>query len=183
MTERVNSGENSGLEQGFLLGAVQIEPSTGEISGPGGRGKLDLKVMDVLVFMAQHAGQVVAREALLAKLWPGAIVTDDALTRCFYELRRQLGAVGGSEEYRAAIETLPKRGYRLNGAVTAVPASSVRRNTGLRRRLLPVLVIAAAAILLVVLGRLFFMPDAVPPRAARRGFESLHRSSAVCRHE
>lgn len=103
---------------GFQLDELRIDSLTGEVAGPGGREKLDPKVMKVLVHMAEHAGQVVSREDLLAQLWPHAVVTDDALTRCFYELRRQLSHAGGDERYRKLLETLPKRGYRLNGKVT-----------------------------------------------------------------
>ena len=46
-----------------------------------------------------------------------AVVTDDALSRCLYELRRQLSHAGGDERYKAMLETVPKRGYRLNGQV------------------------------------------------------------------
>ena len=134
MTVRANSEANKGLAQGFKLGAIRVDPLTGEVSGPGGREKLDPKVMDVLVFMAQHAGKVVSREDLLAKLWPDTIVTDDALTRCFYELRRQRSLAGGGEEYRSAFETLPKRGYRFNGEVTRNPQSPDRRQGGRRKR-------------------------------------------------
>jgi DNA-binding winged helix-turn-helix (wHTH) protein len=77
--------------------------------------------MQVLVHLARHAGQVVPREELVSRLWPGTVVTDDALTRCIYELRRQLSQAGGSERYRAMLETLPKRGYRLNGEVSGPP--------------------------------------------------------------
>jgi TolB-like protein/Flp pilus assembly protein TadD len=73
--------------------------------------------MDVLVHMAEHARQVVLREELLARLWPNAVVTDDALTRCFYELRRGLAHAAGDERYRTLLETVPKRGYRLNADV------------------------------------------------------------------
>ena len=122
---------------GFRLEELRIDPLTGEVSGPGGHDKLDPKVMQVLVHMAEHAGQVVSREDILTQLWPHAVVTDDALTRCFYEIRRHLSHAGGDERYRELLETLPKRGYRLNGKIT-YPASQ-RRTT----------VIAIAAAVLV----------------------------------
>ena len=56
------------LEQGFRLGDLTIDPHAGEVAGPGGREKLDPKVMDVLVMLAQNAGHVVLREDLLARL-------------------------------------------------------------------------------------------------------------------
>jgi DNA-binding winged helix-turn-helix (wHTH) protein len=98
------------LEQGFALEALQVEPLSGRVTGPGGLEKFDPKVMDVLVLMAEYAGRVVLRDDLLNRLWPNAVVTDDAVTRCFYELRRQFSRAGGEERYRNLIETLPKRG-------------------------------------------------------------------------
>ncbi len=115
----------STLEQGFVLEGLRVSPRAGEVSGPGGRDKLDPKVMGVFLLMAERAGEVVPREDLLARLWPNAVVTDDALTRCFYELRRQLSHAGGDERYRSMIETLPKRGYRLNAGVRpSAPATA-----------------------------------------------------------
>ena len=40
---------------------------------------------------------------------------DDAVSRCIYQLRRHLRQAGGDERHAALLETLPKRGYRLNG--------------------------------------------------------------------
>ena len=37
-------------------GDLTIDPHAGEVAGPGGREKLDPKVMDVLVVLAQNAG-------------------------------------------------------------------------------------------------------------------------------
>ena len=131
---------------GFRLDELRIDPLTGEVSGPGGREKLDPKVLDVLVYMAQHAGQVVSREDLLARLWPNTVVSDDALSRCFYELRRQLSLAGGDERYRAILETLPKRGYRLNGSVT--PARP-------RRMITAIVIGVTAAVLVAIFGGLY----------------------------
>jgi DNA-binding winged helix-turn-helix (wHTH) protein len=65
--------------------------------------------MSVLVMLAANAGHVVLREDLLARIWPHAVVTEDALSRCLYELRRQLSQAGASEQFKAMIETVPKR--------------------------------------------------------------------------
>ena len=142
------------LEKGFGLEELRVDPQSGEVSGPGGPEKLDRKVMDVLLHMAQHAGHVVAREDLLAALWPGAVVTDDALTRCFYELRRHLSHAGGDERYRALVETLPKRGYRLNGTVVPLAPDSGVHPPAPRKRLPTWAVATGAAILLAVIALL-----------------------------
>jgi len=114
------------------------------VTGPGGTQRLDPKVMGVLAVLAERAGHVIPREELLSRLWPNVVVSDDALTRCLYELRRQLAQAGGSDDYRAMVETLPKRGYRLNAEVS-IPAAAiaVASRTGYRRLWL---VIAALAV-------------------------------------
>ena len=112
------------LTHGFELEGLQVSPLTGEVSGPGGIAQLDPKVMTVLVLMAEHAGEVMLREDLVSRLWGNVVVSDDALTRCFYELRRHLSQAGGDGRYRDLIETLPKRGYRLNASVRPVVPST-----------------------------------------------------------
>jgi TolB-like protein/DNA-binding winged helix-turn-helix (wHTH) protein/Tfp pilus assembly protein PilF len=120
------------LDGGFRLGNLQVEPQTGDLTGPAGRMQLDPKVMGVLVVLAEHAGRVVSRDTLNGRMWPDVVVTDDALSRCIYDLRRQLAAAGGNDDYRALIETLSKRGYRLNAVVSPLetppqPGNASRR--------------------------------------------------------
>lgn len=170
-----NSHSGEAFERGFRLGELSIEPRTGEITGPGGREKLDPKVMSVLVMLAQHAGKVVSREDLGARLWPGITVTDDALSRCIYELRRQLNQAGGDPQSKAPIETVPKRGYRLRAAVTV---SGVEAGVAPGKRL-PRLALAAAAGLLVAallwaaLGRQPAKPEFQLPSAASNSIAVL----------
>jgi TolB-like protein/DNA-binding winged helix-turn-helix (wHTH) protein/Tfp pilus assembly protein PilF len=122
MGEQAENFPGRALERGFRLDALTIDPPAGEVTGPGGRQKLDPKVMDVLLALARNAGQVVLREDLLSSLWANAVVTDESLSRCIYELRRQLSLAGGDERYKAMFETVPKRGYRLNAQVTPIAA-------------------------------------------------------------
>ncbi len=142
--------ENAGTQTpkaAFQLGELTVDPRAGEAHGPGGREKLDPKVMDVLVVLAQHAGQVVLREELLARLWPNVVVTDEVLSRCIYELRRQLSQAGGNERYKEMIETVPKRGYRLTGDIT--PYSP--RQGARPRWLLPAVAVASGVAILVAI--------------------------------
>nr|WP_305119165.1 winged helix-turn-helix domain-containing protein [Tahibacter harae] len=85
---------------------------------------MDPKVMQVLLVLAQAAGRVVTRQELLEKAWPGVVVGDDAVSRCIYQLRRHLRRAGGDERHAALVETLPKRGYRLNGVQPAAAPSA-----------------------------------------------------------
>jgi TolB-like protein len=152
------------LSEGFTLGELRVNPPEGGVTGPGGTQQLDPKVMGVLVVLAEHAGHVVPREELLTRLWPNTVVSDDALTRCLYELRRQLALAGGGDDYRALVETLPKRGYRLNGTVgpQAVEAPVAGRRTVAR-------VAGSVALLAVALvAVLVLRPFSPRPSAADR---------------
>jgi DNA-binding winged helix-turn-helix (wHTH) protein len=108
------------LEDGFLIGELRVDLRAGEVNGPRGREQLDPKVMGVLIKLAESAGKVVTREALMATLSPDVIVPDDALADCLHELRRRMSAAAGSDHYHALIETIPKRGYRLNATITPI---------------------------------------------------------------
>ena len=100
MSTRPPPEAESALERGFRIGDLRVDPPAGELTGTGGTRQLDPKVMAVLVYMAKRAGQVVTRDELLTTLWAGVVVGDDALTRCFYELRRELSLAGGSASSR-----------------------------------------------------------------------------------
>jgi hypothetical protein len=80
--------------------------------------------MEVLAVLSRHSGRVVSRDELLDSVWPGVVVTEHTLSRCIYQLRRDLDRIVGEPgvaEYDP-IETLPKRGYRLLANVDTMPA-------------------------------------------------------------
>jgi DNA-binding winged helix-turn-helix (wHTH) protein/TolB-like protein/Tfp pilus assembly protein PilF len=133
----------------FLLGDVEVRPRSGTVSGPGGERKLDPKVMQVLVHLAAADNAIVSRDYLMDNVWGGVVVTDFALSRCIYQLRKNLSEAAGSDI--SPIETLPKRGYRLVWPVTRVSRTKKERS-GHRIRL----VSAAAVLVLVAAAALLF---------------------------
>ena len=100
---------------GFRLGVVEVDPGIGTVTGPGGNVHLDPKVLDVLHCLVSADGEVVSRETLMSEVWGDVIVTDFALSRCIYQLRKNLMRAADSDE--SPIQTLSKRGYRLNWPV------------------------------------------------------------------
>jgi len=107
------------LDGGFHVGSWLVEPSLNTISRNGTTIRIEPKVMEVLVCLAQHAGESLAKEKLLQEVWPGTFVTDDALKRCILELRRVFQ--DDAQEPRV-IQTIPKRGYRLVAPVELIDA-------------------------------------------------------------
>ena len=92
------------------VGQWVADSATGDLCGPETALRLEPKVMDLLYLLAAHAGQAVAREQIMAALWPGLVVGEDSLARTVSKLRHALGDDAKSPRY---VETLAKRGYRL----------------------------------------------------------------------
>ncbi len=97
-------------DQRLQVGDWTVEPALNQISSPAQTVRLEPKAMSVLMFLADRAGQVVSREALLASIWSGVVVGDDALTQVVIKLRKALGDVPATPRY---IQTIAKGGYRL----------------------------------------------------------------------
>jgi len=104
----------------FRVGHWLVEPSRNSISRNGTSLRLEPKVMEVLVCLAEHAGETLSKEKLVQRVWPDTFVTDDALKHCISELRRVFE--DDAREPRV-IETIAKRGYRLVVPIEAVNGS------------------------------------------------------------
>ena len=115
------NGHSASPGGALRIGDWRVDPGTNELARDGEIVRLEPKAMEVLVFLADRAGQVVGREALLAALWPGMVVGDDALTQAVIKLRRSLQDEARSPQY---IETISKRGYRLIARVERLGAKS-----------------------------------------------------------
>ena len=107
------------MRSGLRIGEWWADPTTNELRRAGDRLRIEPKAMEVLMALASRAGEVVSREALLAEVWPGVVVGDEALTQCIIKLRR---ALGDNPKKPAYIETISKRGYRLIALLGGEPA-------------------------------------------------------------
>lgn len=68
---------------------------------------LEPRVGRLLLFFLEHNGEVLSHDALVAGVWDGRAISDDAVRRAVCELRHVL-ARDGSDHY---LKTLRKRGY------------------------------------------------------------------------
>jgi len=92
------------------IGAWRVDRALDEISRDGKTIKLEPRVMQVLVHLAEHAGEVVSVDQLLEAVWKDVIVTPDSVYQAVAVLRRALA--DGTEEPVYIINVL-RRGYRL----------------------------------------------------------------------
>src|SRR5262245_43210948 len=72
------------------------------------------KAFDVLRYLVENAGRLVAKHELYDAVWPNVIVSDDSITQCIRELRSKLG-----DDDHSLIKTVPRRGYLLAATVVA----------------------------------------------------------------
>jgi len=83
--------------------------------------KLEPKTTRLLAYLARRAGEPLSRRELLEEVWPGVIVSDEALSNAINKIRR---AFGDDRQNPAVIETIPKMGYRLIAPVSYAPAGA-----------------------------------------------------------
>ena len=76
---------------------------------------LEPKVVQVLLFLARHPGEVVTHQTLLDNIWAGTVVEASALQRCIAQLRK---AFLDDARQQRIIATYPKRGYSLVGEIS-----------------------------------------------------------------
>lgn len=74
-----------------MVAGYRVEPSTLRVRHAGEDAHIEAKAMQVLIYLADHAGQVVSRAELEEPLWPGRFVTADSLTGAIAKLRRVFG--------------------------------------------------------------------------------------------
>jgi DNA-binding winged helix-turn-helix (wHTH) protein/Tol biopolymer transport system component len=98
--------------------AFEADLRSGELRKHGLRLKIGDQPFSVLAVLLAQPGEVVTREDLQKKLWPADTFVDfdRGLNKAINRLRETLGDSADSPRF---IETLPKRGYRFIGTLTA----------------------------------------------------------------
>jgi TolB-like protein len=71
------------------------------------------KSFEVLRYLLENAGRLVAKDELIRAVWPNVIATDESLTRCISEVRFAL-----QDQAQRIIKTVPRRGYLLDAPVS-----------------------------------------------------------------
>lgn len=101
---------NSELLQGFYLGDALVEPLKGQVTGRDASTHLPPKAVEVLLCLAEHAGEIVGRETLLDRVWGVGHGSQEALSHAVSEIRQ---AFDDQHDNPHVVQTMPKRGYRL----------------------------------------------------------------------
>jgi eukaryotic-like serine/threonine-protein kinase len=96
----------------YQFGSFEVNAASGELLKNGRRIKLQEQPCRLLVALLENPGEVITREELRSRLWPGDTFVDfdGSLRVAVRKLREALDDNADDPRY---IETIPKRGYRF----------------------------------------------------------------------
>ncbi|MGI9223146.1 MAG: winged helix-turn-helix domain-containing protein [Woeseiaceae bacterium] len=112
----------------FTVGEWTVEPTLGHIRRVGQVKELEPRVMDLLVHLAENAGETVSTDELVSAVWAGRAVTDQPVYQGIAQLRKALEDDSRQPRY---IVTVTKKGYRL---IAAINTGDIVAETGTPRR-------------------------------------------------
>ncbi|MDH3417811.1 MAG: winged helix-turn-helix domain-containing protein, partial [Gammaproteobacteria bacterium] len=104
----------SELQKGFRIGDWEVLPGQGIMRCGEHEERPEPMVFEVLMALASRDGELVTRQELIDEIWDGRPTSDEPINRCLSQLR---GHLGDRERPYRYIETLTRRGYRLNHKV------------------------------------------------------------------
>ena len=130
----------------YRFGPFRLEREPLMLRVGGAPLPLGPKVVETLLALVEHPGEVLSKNDLLARVWPEGFVEEANLAQNIYVIRKTLRAHWAGN----VIETVPRRGYRFTAPVTTGDIAPAQPVPPSRRRI--ALVGAVAAALALVLG-------------------------------
>src|SRR5580658_5028362 len=124
----------SGISQGdttliqheiYEFGSYVLDSAQMLLRRGGSVVPLQPRALEMLLVLVRRNGEVVSRQELVEAVWPDSFVEEGNLTQNIFVLRRELGKTASGEEY---IQTVSKRGYRMNVPVVIITAQETSRN-------------------------------------------------------
>jgi predicted ATPase/DNA-binding winged helix-turn-helix (wHTH) protein len=104
-------------QQALSFGSFEVRPAERVLTEDGRPVPLGARALDLLVLLVERAGQVVAKDELIAKAWPSAVVEEATLRVHIAALRRHLHEGRAGQRY---IVNVTGRGYSFVAPVEAV---------------------------------------------------------------
>jgi predicted ATPase/DNA-binding winged helix-turn-helix (wHTH) protein len=111
-------GTDSEPPASVAFGRYELLPHRRELLADGQPIKLGGRTYDVLIVLIEAHGALVSKEALMARVWPGRVVEENAIQAQISALRRAFGAE------RDLIRTVAGRGYQFAGEIHRQSTSS-----------------------------------------------------------
>jgi len=100
----------------YLFDSFELDTRLYELRLRGEVIRLQPKPLDLLLFLIENRSRVVLKSELLAHLWSGISVTENALAQAVCTVREALADAGPG-----AIACVRSRGYRFTRSLTERP--------------------------------------------------------------
>src|SRR5215468_10542695 len=111
----------------YASGECEIDLARKELRVLGTPVPLGGRAFEIIEVLARSAGELVTKDELVNRVWPGAIVMENTLQVHAGAVRKALGP------YRGFLKTESRRGYRLLGDWTIRRREAARPPVGLRQ--------------------------------------------------
>src|SRR5271154_3109573 len=93
----------------YASGACEIDLARRELRVLGSAVPIGGRAFEIIEVLVQSAGELVTKDELMNRIWPGAVVMENTLHVHAGAVRKALGP------YRGLLKTESRRGYRLLG--------------------------------------------------------------------
>ncbi len=110
-----NRKDGSSSRSHFRIDDLHVQPERNLIVRNGQQIQLERRMMQVLVYLAEHAGETVGTGTLLVELWGSEVYGDNPVNKTVSLLRKLIGDHARNPRY---IETIQKVGYRMIATVS-----------------------------------------------------------------
>ena len=104
----------------FSLGRFRLDTRQRQLTRDGTPVQLSGRALDILCVLAGANGEVVSKDELMTRVWPGIVVEENNIQVHVSALRKVLDDGKSGETY---LMTVPGRGYRLIGLKASRPAA------------------------------------------------------------
>jgi DNA-binding winged helix-turn-helix (wHTH) protein len=120
----MSSAPTGSARRVIRFGVFELDVRAGELRKNGSRVRLQEQPLQLLVILLERPGDVLTRDELRQKLWPGDTFVDfdHSLNTAVNKIREALGDSASTPRY---VETVARRGYRFIAPVTSVEAGDI----------------------------------------------------------
>src|SRR5271170_3472320 len=101
---------DQGIRAVYTSGECEIDLDRRELRVLGSPVPVGGRAFEIIEVLAGSAGELVSKDELMNRIWPGAIVLENTLQVHAVAIRKALGP------YRSLLKTESGRGYRLLGS-------------------------------------------------------------------
>src|SRR6202045_103861 len=98
-----------GIGAVYVSGECEIDLARRELRVLGSPVPVGGRAFEFIEVLAESAGELVTKDGLMNRIWPGAVVMENTLQVHAAAVRKALGP------YRGLLKTESRRGYRLLG--------------------------------------------------------------------